>query len=192
MGKIPSADTDRHPLFSSLFLMRTACFPILVSQWMARRGIHFAWVIVAITFLTALTSSAALGLPGALMQPSLSREFGWDAEQISSALAVRFVLFGLMGPFAAILMERFGLRSHLRGAGPDRCRHAAGHAHDAVLAPGGPVGHPAGAGFGHDGAGLECRGGEPLVRDAPGPGGRRADGQAGHGPSCCSCPWAPG
>ena len=81
-----------------------------VSQWLARRGIHFAWVIVAITFLTALTSSAALGLPGALMQP-LSREFGWDAEQISSALAVRFVLFGLMGPFAAILMERFGLRN---------------------------------------------------------------------------------
>ena len=56
------------------------------SQWLERRGIHFAWVIVAITFLTALTSSAALGLPGALMQP-LSREFGWDAEQISSALA---------------------------------------------------------------------------------------------------------
>ncbi|WP_402719256.1 MFS transporter [Janthinobacterium rivuli] len=80
------------------------------SQWLARRGVHFAWVIVAITFLTALTSSAALGLPGALMQP-LSREFGWDAEQISSALAVRFVLFGLMGPFAAILMERFGLRN---------------------------------------------------------------------------------
>jgi sugar phosphate permease len=80
------------------------------SLWLDRRGIHFAWVIAAITFLTALTSSAALGLPGALMQP-LSKEFGWDAEQISSALAVRFVLFGLMGPFAAILMERFGLRN---------------------------------------------------------------------------------
>ena len=79
------------------------------STWLARRGIHYAWVVAAITFLTALSSSAALGLPGALMQP-LSHEFGWNAEQISSALAVRFVLFGLMGPFAAILMERFGLR----------------------------------------------------------------------------------
>ena len=79
------------------------------SAWLARRGIHYAWVVAAITFLTALSSSAALGLPGALMQP-LSHEFGWNAEQISSALAVRFVLFGLMGPFAAILMERFGLR----------------------------------------------------------------------------------
>ncbi|MFA9217974.1 MAG: MFS transporter [Sphingomonadaceae bacterium] len=80
-----------------------------MSDWLQRRGIHYSWVIVALTFLTALTSSAALGLPGALLQP-LSKEFGWDVEQISSALAVRFALFGLMGPFAAILMERYGLR----------------------------------------------------------------------------------
>ena len=84
-------------------------FAQALSDWLQRRGIHFAWVIVAITFLTMLSSSAALGLPGALMQP-LGKEFGWDTEQISSALALRFALFGLLGPFAAILMERFGLR----------------------------------------------------------------------------------
>ncbi|HEX7987954.1 MAG TPA: MFS transporter [Duganella sp.] len=84
-------------------------FALSLSSWLRRRGLHYSWVIVAVTFLTGLTSSAALGLPGALLQP-LSREFGWDVGQISSALAVRFVLFGLMGPFAAILMERFGLR----------------------------------------------------------------------------------
>jgi sugar phosphate permease len=81
-----------------------------VSLWLHRRGLHFSWVIVAIAFLTMLTSSAALGLPGAFLQP-LSKEFGWNTEQISSALAVRFALFGLMGPFAAILMERYGLRN---------------------------------------------------------------------------------
>jgi sugar phosphate permease len=81
-----------------------------LSAWLHRRGIHFAWVIAAITFLTMLTSSAALGLPGAMMQP-LSKEFGWDTAQISSALALRFALYGLLGPFAAILMERFGLRN---------------------------------------------------------------------------------
>ena len=85
-------------------------FALRFSHWLRRRGWHYSWVIVTVTFLTALTSSAALGLPGALLQP-LSREFGWDVEQISSALAIRFVLFGLMGPFAAILMERFGLRA---------------------------------------------------------------------------------
>ena len=85
-------------------------FAQALSDWLQRRGIHFAWIIVAITFLTMLSSSAALGLPGALMQP-LGKEFGWDTEQISSALALRFALFGLLGPFAAILMERFGLRN---------------------------------------------------------------------------------
>jgi sugar phosphate permease len=81
-----------------------------VSSWLHRKGFHFSWVIVAITFLTMLTSSAALGLPGALLQP-LSKEFGWNTDQISSALAIRFILFGLIGPFAAIFMERFGLRN---------------------------------------------------------------------------------
>jgi len=75
-----------------------------------RHGLHYGWLVAAITFLTALSSSAALGLPGALLKP-LSREFGWSVDQISTALAVRFALFGLMGPFSALLMERFGLRN---------------------------------------------------------------------------------
>ncbi len=84
-------------------------FATSLSPWLARRGIHFSWVVMAIAFLTMLTSAAALGLPGAFLQP-ISKEFGWTTEQISSVLAVRFLLFGLMGPFAAVLMERYGLR----------------------------------------------------------------------------------
>jgi MFS family permease len=80
-----------------------------LTVWLARRRVHYGWVVMAIVFLTMLMSSAALGLPGALLRP-LSREFGWNTEQISSALAVRFALYGLMGPFAAILIERYGLR----------------------------------------------------------------------------------
>jgi MFS family permease len=80
-----------------------------LSSWLSKRGIHYSWVIAVVTFLTMLTMSAALGLPGAILQP-LSKEFGWSNEQISSALALRFVLFGLMGPFAAVLMDRYGLR----------------------------------------------------------------------------------
>ncbi|SFU41693.1 Sugar phosphate permease [Polaromonas sp. YR568] len=85
-------------------------FASQLSAWLQRRGIHYGWVIAAVTFLTMLTMSAALGLPGAILQP-LSQEFGWSNEQISSALALRFALFGLMGPFAAVLMERYGLRA---------------------------------------------------------------------------------
>jgi len=40
----------------------------------------------------------------------LEREFGWDNAQISTALALRFLLYGLLGPFAAAFMNRFGLR----------------------------------------------------------------------------------
>jgi len=80
------------------------------ARFLQRKGIHYGWLVAAITFLTMLTMSAALGLPGAMLQP-LSREFGWTTDQISTALALRFALFGLMGPFAAVLMERWGLRA---------------------------------------------------------------------------------
>ena len=87
-------------------------FAQAVARWLDRRNIHFSWMILTITFLTMLSASAALGLPGAFLQP-LSKEFGWTTDQIGSALAVRFVLFGLMAPFSAILMERCWRRSNI-------------------------------------------------------------------------------
>ena len=84
-------------------------FAATLSRYLERRGVHYAWVVMGIAFLTMLLASSALGLPGAFLRP-LSSDFGWTTEQVSSALAVRFALFGLMGPFAAILMERYGLR----------------------------------------------------------------------------------
>lgn len=81
----------------------------LVTASLNRRGIHYAWVIAAVTFVAMLTTSAALGLPGAMLQP-LVKEFGWSTDQLSSVFAVRFALFGLLGPFAAIFIARFGLR----------------------------------------------------------------------------------
>jgi sugar phosphate permease len=82
----------------------------LVSGSLDRRGFHYAWVIAAVTFLAMLTTSAALGLPGAMLQP-LSKEFGWTTDELSSVFAVRFALFGLLGPFAAVFIARFGLRT---------------------------------------------------------------------------------
>jgi MFS family permease len=81
----------------------------LLAARLARSGIHYGWVIVAVTFVVALTTAGAIGLPGALILP-LSREFGWDVSQISGALALRIVLFGLMAPFSAALIERYGVR----------------------------------------------------------------------------------
>ncbi len=75
----------------------------------ARRNIHYGWVMVAATFLTALLSAGAMGAPGVFILP-LQKEFGWSTAEISGALSLRLALYGLMGPFAAALMNRFGLR----------------------------------------------------------------------------------
>ena len=74
-----------------------------------RRDIHYGWVVVGVTFLTMLVTAGALGAPGILMVP-LEKEFGWDTAEISSAMALRFVLFGLMAPFAAVFLNRLGVR----------------------------------------------------------------------------------
>ena len=44
---------------------------------LARRNIHYGWVVVATTFLTMLVTAAAMGTPGALIVP-LEHEFGWQ------------------------------------------------------------------------------------------------------------------
>ncbi len=77
---------------------------------LSRRNIHYGWVVVGVTFLTMLVIAGAMGAPGVLIVP-LEREFGWANAQISAALAIRFLLFGLLGPFAAAFMNRFGLRN---------------------------------------------------------------------------------
>ena len=61
-----------------------------------------------------------MGTPGVLIVP-LEQEFGWSDAQISSALALRLMLFGLFGPFAAAFMNRFGVRRVIIACdGPDR------------------------------------------------------------------------
>jgi len=75
----------------------------------ARQGIHYGWVVASVTFLTMLVTAGAVGAPGVLIGP-LQAEFGWSTSDISSAFAVRLLLFGLMGPFAAAFMNHFGVR----------------------------------------------------------------------------------
>ncbi|MGE0025198.1 MAG: MFS transporter [Hyphomicrobium sp.] len=56
-----------------------------------------------------LVTAGAVGAPGVFIEP-LEREFGWRTDEISSAIAIRFALFGLMGPFAAAFMNWLGVR----------------------------------------------------------------------------------
>ena len=79
-----------------------------LAPWFDRRGIHYGWVMVALTFLTVVCTSAATSLPGVLLLP-LTKEFGWSRGDVSGATAVMFVLVGGLAPFAGALMLRYGV-----------------------------------------------------------------------------------
>ena len=70
---------------------------------------HYAWLIVAVTFLTLLTTAGIRSTPGILIVP-LEHEFGWSRATISIAVSVNLLLYGLMGPFAAAFFDKIGVR----------------------------------------------------------------------------------
>ncbi|MFL5435210.1 MAG: MFS transporter, partial [Myxococcales bacterium] len=74
-----------------------------------KRRIHPAFVVAGAVFVVLLCAAAVRATPSILMVP-LEREFGWSRALLSSAVSVNLVLYGLVGPFAAALMERFGIR----------------------------------------------------------------------------------
>src|SRR5438552_6249923 len=76
---------------------------------------HYAWVTPAVTFITRMGAAGCRSTPGILIVP-LEHEFGWNRAVISIAVSINLILFGLTGPFAAALMDRFGLRAVTLGA----------------------------------------------------------------------------
>ena len=63
----------------------------------------------AVTFLTLVANAGFRSAPSVLIIP-LQDAFGWSRDSISLAVSVNVLLFGLTAPFAAALMERFGIR----------------------------------------------------------------------------------
>jgi sugar phosphate permease len=83
---------------------------------MARqRKLHYAWIVAGVTFLTLLVAAGLRATPGVLIVP-LETEFGWSRATISFAIGVNIFLYGLIGPFAAAVMDRFGLRRTMLAA----------------------------------------------------------------------------
>lgn len=78
--------------------------------WAARRGIHYGWVVVAVTFLIVVTAAGVRAAPGVLIQP-LEREFGWSRSQISLAIAISLLAYGFAAPLSGRVADRFGLRT---------------------------------------------------------------------------------
>jgi hypothetical protein len=69
--------------------------------------LHYAWIVAAVTFLLLLLTAAVRAAPGILIVP-LENEFHWARSAISFAVGVNLLLYGLIGPFAAALIDRFG------------------------------------------------------------------------------------
>lgn len=71
--------------------------------------IHRAWSVAAVAFVTIIGAAAFASLPGLLIDP-LHEEFDWSRGTIGFAVSVNLALYGLTAPFAAALMDRFGIR----------------------------------------------------------------------------------
>ena len=75
----------------------------------ANPKLHYAWIVAGVTFVVLLLTAGVRATPGILIVP-LEHEFGWTTAAISGAIAINIALFGIIGPFAASFMARYGLR----------------------------------------------------------------------------------
>jgi MFS family permease len=75
----------------------------------AVRRVHYSWIVFGVTAFTILAAAGIRSTPGVLIKP-LEGDFGWSAATISVAISIQLLLLGLIGPFAAGFMERFGVR----------------------------------------------------------------------------------
>jgi MFS family permease len=80
-----------------------------------RPRIHYAWFVAAVAFLVLLCAAAVRSTPSVIIVP-LQNDFGWSRALISGAISFNLVLYGLVGPFAAAIMQRFGIRRTMMAA----------------------------------------------------------------------------
>jgi MFS family permease len=69
--------------------------------------VHYAWTVLAVTFLCLFVAAALRSLPGILML-GFEREFGWSRPAISGAVSVNLLVFGFSGPWLGHWMDLYG------------------------------------------------------------------------------------
>jgi len=84
-------------------------FAAALAPRLERMGVHYGWVMVAITFVATVCTSAAVSLTGVIFLP-IVEEFAWVRADVSGAIGLMLVMFAAVAPFAGALMLRFGLR----------------------------------------------------------------------------------
>ncbi|SHN51228.1 Major Facilitator Superfamily protein [Desulfitobacterium chlororespirans DSM 11544] len=80
-----------------------------------RTAKYYYGLIVFVTFLTLVIAAGIRSAPAVLIVP-FEEFFGWNRAEISLALSINLLLNGLCGPFAAALMERYGVRPVIASA----------------------------------------------------------------------------
>ncbi|MBD2870319.1 MFS transporter [Paenibacillus arenilitoris] len=76
---------------------------------------HYGWIIVLLTFATLLVSAGIRSLPSVLLVP-FQDEFGWSRGSISGVISIGIFLYGLVGPFSAAMLLKFGTRKVVASA----------------------------------------------------------------------------
>lgn len=99
-------------MVESVTISRPPAIASAVARALAMRGIHYGWVMVAITFLFNACSASAMSIPGVLLTP-ISNDLGWSIGELSGPLGLRLALFGLVAPFAGGLILLHGPRKVL-------------------------------------------------------------------------------
>jgi predicted MFS family arabinose efflux permease len=79
------------------------------------KKVHYAWIVAGVTFLTLLAAAGARAMAGVILLP-FGNEFQWSRAKVSSIISINIFLYGLVGPFAAALYQRFGLRRTMLAA----------------------------------------------------------------------------
>jgi MFS family permease len=80
-----------------------------MSSVLIRPRLHYAWIVAAVTFVVLVMAAGFRSVPGVFMVP-LGNEYGWSHALIGGAVSVNLIVYGLGAPFAAAIVERFGVR----------------------------------------------------------------------------------
>ncbi|WP_282939938.1 MFS transporter [Paenibacillus sp. RC67] len=70
---------------------------------------HYGWVVILVTFVTLLVSAGVRSMSSILIVP-FEKEFGWNRGSISGVISIGIFLYGLMGPFSAAVLQKYGIR----------------------------------------------------------------------------------
>lgn len=103
------------PLFAARKIADDYRVTLLENRVNRTRSQHLAWAVAAVALVSIVGAAGFRATPGVLIEP-LEQAFGWSRGTISAAVSINLVLYGLTSPFAAALMERFGMRRVVAGA----------------------------------------------------------------------------